>query len=760
MRGLLGVRGPISDDFVTTVHERTEGNPFFVEELVRTLVATGEMFYADGRWDRKAIASLEVPATIQEAILRRVRRLDGDAQAALRVAAVLGQRFGAEPVAELAGLPDDAVLEALRALVDAQLVGEDSASGGFRFRHALTRDTVYGQLLGPERRKLHRETAAVLERLHSDRLEEYAAELAFHYRAAELGDRARELSILAGHRAARLGAPADARVHFGAALAASGRRSERAELLLTLGQLSFCATGHLTASIAELEESARLFHADGDARAEARALLDLSHSALMNGERARALEIRRAVLALLEPLGESEELAAAYRALGHYFMLGGAHADAVVWSERALTLSRRLGAGRITAEALNDLGASLAHGAERERGVTLLRESLAISLEHEWAPEAGRAYVNLGNGLLISGRYDEALAVSADGIAFCRRTGNDFSRLICVVHVAWLHRLAGRWDEAETHLDEILAAAAMEDSKKYLLMGLAELAQLRGHQGRWDDVAEALRQLEPLAVERDELQHLAPLRTVAARLHVARNELDKARHELEVLRAYWHDQSDDPVHVGPAFALACELTAAAGARDDANAFLADLRAIAAVSASPETPLCLAEAESALETARGEPGAAAAALGRAVEGWTALGRPYDRARAQRLLGEALLHVDGERAEQAFHDARRTFSELGATHDLKLTDSSLRRAGLPVPRGPREATRQGPGGLTPREVEVVRLIAEGKTNAQIARELVVSTKTAGAHVSNILAKLGFSSRSQVARWAAEQHLVQTA
>jgi DNA-binding CsgD family transcriptional regulator len=158
-----------------------------------------------------------------------------------------------------------------------------------------------------------------------------------------------------------------------------------------------------------------------------------------------------------------------------------------------------------------------------------------------------------------------------------------------------------------------------------------------------------------------------------------------------------------------------------------------LERAASDSPSPETRALYAQA-------RGELAEAAAA-------WAALGRPYDRARALRRLGEATGDVD------VLEQARAVFADLGAEHERDLAQAALRRAGARVPRGPHARTRAAPGGLTAREIEVARLIADGATNADIARALVVAPKTVAAHVSHILAKLGFSSRVQIAGWVAE-------
>jgi tetratricopeptide (TPR) repeat protein len=358
IRATLAVRGEISSDFVRAIHDRTDGNPFFVEELLRTLLETGEVFRAAGVWDRRAIVDLAVPATIQETILLRVARLDDRAHAVLRIGAVLGQRFELEPVRRVSGLAEDELLAALRTLIDQQLLVEDADSDRLRFRHALTRDTVYGELLVAERRGLHRQVAEVLEDLAGASA---AGDLALHYEAAGDRARAREMAVRAARQAASIGAVGDAHAQYATALRLTARAEDRPDVRHAMGRLSYVA-GDIPRSIAELREAADEARAAGDRRGEGRALVDLATSLVMNGDRAGSLDVRLDALALLEAKGDSAELAGAYRALGAHHMLGSTYEESITWSERALELAARVGAEQVAVEARNDLGVSLAVG--------------------------------------------------------------------------------------------------------------------------------------------------------------------------------------------------------------------------------------------------------------------------------------------------------------------------------------------------------------------------------------------------------------
>ena len=243
----------------------------------------------------------------------------------------------------------------------------------------------------------------------------------------------------------------------------------------------------------------------------------------------------------------------------------------------------------------------------------------------------------------------------------------------------------------------MLAEGEVTGFPKHQLMGLMELAPLRADQGRWGEVQALCQRLEPLVRGREELQLLVPLHLTAARALAARGDEAGAVERLESLRDFWRERTDDAVMIGPALALGCELGAA---------WASELAELAERSISPETRVLLLQV-------RGD-------HAQAADEWERLGRPFDQARALRLAGGV------EQLEQA----RAIFARLGAAHELALTHAQLRRAGVRVARGPRRSTQQSPGGLTARELEVARLLADGLTNADLAHTLVISERTAGA------------------------------
>jgi DNA-binding CsgD family transcriptional regulator len=754
IRSIFGVSGPVTGEFARAVHERTGGNPLFVEELLTTLVEAGVIFRRNGTWDRRALDGLEVPSTIKETILRRVRPLPDQLVEMLRIASVMGERFELDVLARMMDLSYEVAVAATRELISKQLVVE-VAPTGFRFRHALTRDTIKSELLSVERSAIHRRIAETLESFYAGDIEAHAAELAHHYDGAGDSVNARRCALVAADYAEHLGALRDARSHLATALRLTTDDAERALLLRRSGNLALYV-GLLNPASTELTEAVAIYAGLGDVKGQAGTLLELGVVTLMNGDNARSLALRHQALDLLEPLGDSVELAWAYRALGHHNMLSSANQRAMSWSEKAIALGERLGAEEVVAEATLDYASSYFYARDAEDGLELLRRAVEMGVSGNWIKQAARGHQNFSSALLGRGDYRRAIEVCRAGIEYASRHGVEVSARMCISNLAPSLRVLGEWDEAEACLMELLDEADEIESNKYRLVGLVEIAPLRADQGRWDEARAAIEDARPLALERDELQHFAPLLTASARVAAAEGDFELAWSELEWLRDYWRANTDDATHIGPTLGLGVELGVAAGDRERASRWLELLEEVAPRSSSLETPVLLAEARGLLARLE-DLDRAADLLPVAIEGWRELGRPYDRARAQRFLGEALAAAG--RSEEAVAELRRaaaTFAELEAAHELKLTHAALRKAGAPVPRGPRASTLEAPGGLTRRELEVAGLVARGRSNSEIARALVISTKTAAAHVGHILTKLGFSSRAEIAGWMAREEV----
>jgi len=199
--------GSISDEFRDFLHDRSEGNPFVVEEMLRDALDRGDIFRTETGWDRKPLAEIRIPPTVRDTILQRLERLSNSDVAVLSAASVMGRSFDIESLAEVARVDEGVVLSALEASVNAQLIElEDRVSGRYRFRHALTREAIYEDLVVPRRQQLHSRIADVL----SDRPQRAAVDLANHLFLAGRNQEAVAMCVTAAEDAIRAVAYRDA----------------------------------------------------------------------------------------------------------------------------------------------------------------------------------------------------------------------------------------------------------------------------------------------------------------------------------------------------------------------------------------------------------------------------------------------------------------------------------------------------------------------------------------------------------------------
>lgn len=226
----------LSAEFVDGIHRETEGNPYFIEEVVKALVESGRLYYQDGRWHQPNMGELGIPQSVRMAIQSRVGVLPDACTKTLYLAAILGREFDFRTLAEASEQDEDSLLDDLDCAERAQLIEEVSAEGGgtFAFVHRLIPTTLVEGLRTLQRRRLHRRVAVAMEALHPDNFEA----LAYHYDQAGNLNKATDYLLLAGDRARALYAHQEATDNYQQALdflREAGDTERAARTLMKLG---------------------------------------------------------------------------------------------------------------------------------------------------------------------------------------------------------------------------------------------------------------------------------------------------------------------------------------------------------------------------------------------------------------------------------------------------------------------------------------------------------------------------------------------
>ncbi len=744
------------------VQEHAEGNPFFVSELLRSLEGSALIPTTEGVWSLGELARIEIPLLLQQVIDARLARLDGDADHALAVAAVIGEIVPLELWATVCQMAEEDLYPLMERAIEARVFVASADGMALRFSHALVREALYQRILPPRRRAIHRQIGEALER-QTRTID--VDEVAYHFSQAR-DARAVHWLTLAGDRAQRA-----------FAYRAAGERFEAALIQLERDDEAPNERGWLNFRLALL----RRFQdpVSGEAR-----------------------------LAMAERLGR-ETSDAALVAYARYFRamlrrMAGNFQEWVMSAEEGIALldaltpedHSRLAKLDTTSDPLDsqngrgDLALVLGEIGPFSRAVELGERIVGLPLEETFGSRGdafyglGYAYSALGQpeaaraafrhardifraddhrSMVLAALFDErvlaVLPYQTDQPLERERLESDlrdaFVAFEDIFQPAAAHManvvsamLHGRWNDAVN--------TVQQSSPRYIrLVAVTVIAPIAFHQGKaelaWSLVGEGLPD-GPDTSPSESAGHIVPLRRLSVELALDSGDLDLARRWLDSFDAWiaWSGAV-----LGRADAFLCWAQYFHNVGEHA---LARERAKQALQAAqePRQPLMLLAAHRLLgefEVRDGRLDEAHQHLSAALSLAGACQAKHEE--ALTLLALADLHrVRGDLLSARRHvaDARKLCGPMGAARTLERIDKlemllNASRASTAVPL---------PANLTPREAEVLRLLAAGLANAEIAEQLSLSPRTVNAHLTTIYSKLGVTTRGAAIRFALDHDL----
>ena len=665
------------------LHALTGGNPFYVTEVL-------------------AAPSAQVPATVVDTVLARVRRLAPDARAACEQLSVVPSTVGFELAGALFGSRLDALVEAEEhGIVEVR-------PEGVVFRHELARRAIEGALPAIRRRTLNR---VVVQALRTGGDTPDLARLVHHAVQADDGATVLAHAPLAGRHAAQAGSHRQALAHFEAALRYADRlpAAERAALVDDYAWELHIAL-RFSRAVAAGREAVVLRERAGEPVALGETLLRLSRHLYLAGHTDDAEAAVDRAAEVLESTGPGPALASAATYRGAILALTGRCAEAIPALERARLLAIEADRTDLVALCLNYLGVARADLGDPD-GLHLLRGSLATATAHGDHECAARAYTNLGELLYREGRWDELAGCLEAGLGFTRERWFWSHAYNLEVHGALLLMRRGDWTAAEERLRGLVEG--VDDPGMLYVYSVPALARLLARRG--DPGAEPL------------------LGAAWERAQRQRSLLGLASAGIASVEWAWlTGRPEQAVAVREVLLARTAPAGAAAVRGELLRYLARAG--------------LGSFEEGLGSFEGCPEPWAAGLRgdwrAAAAAWERAGDPYEQALELAESGEV----------EPTLRALQILDDLGATPAATLVRRRLRDLGVQrIPRGASATTRANPAGLTPRQVDVLTLVATGMTNAEIAERLVVSVRTVEHHVSAVLGKLGASSRREAARAA---------
>jgi class 3 adenylate cyclase len=382
----------ISDEFRDFLYDRSEGNPFVIEEMLRDALDRGDIFHTENGWDRKAVGEIRIPRTVRDTILHRLERLSREEVAVLSAASVVGRSFDLATLADVTGIDRAAVLSALETCVTFQLLEEDGANyGRYQFRHALTREAVYEDMVVPRRQQLHARVAEVL----AARPDRASVDLAHHLLLAGKFDDAVGMCVAAAEDAIRARAYRDAAALMERAAPYVKDRAERGRLLCRAGDAywnnteSTAAKGLLEQGVADLDAAGLTLEAAGWRVQLGRCYWEVQRTDLAREQFERARDV-------LETAGPSEALAVAYIRLSGLAAFDQMGAAGLADAQRASEIARAAGSSMALAWSWNFMGLAKISDGKLDEGFNHMEDSYRAALEGGHGFQTANAVYNAG----------------------------------------------------------------------------------------------------------------------------------------------------------------------------------------------------------------------------------------------------------------------------------------------------------------------------------------------------------------------------
>lgn len=761
----FAVDATVVRDFPAMLFGWTRGNPFFVEEILKSLVAGGGLTNQKGAWLGWSAPDFALPASIRDAVMGRLATFSEDARITAELAAVIGARAGYPLLASISGLSEASLLKALEELCTHRLLTErtDADSVVYDFRHPLVRETLYREFGLQRTRLLHGAVAEAMEVYWGDNALSHADELAYHFARTDsdhLASKALKYLSAAGQAALARHADREAADYLRAAL----ERAKRVGAWVEAGALvQDLARAHQR--LGEYEDAAALWkralaevpvgtpqHAAlkralglaafwcgrrdeafahfADGMASARTANDTAQSVHLRlvrshclQELGRAAEAKRDIESALdeaEALGSPETLARVHRSLALLHVWIGPPTEADAHARKAIMLAREV--GDVTVEFWAGWGLAVLWGmigetARMGEGIaeaTRLADQLRSPVLRLWTAEMS---IELA---YATGEWDSGRALGEQSIALARKLNQKalLPRLLAWTSLIYTGR--GDMERAGALVEEACRISGMHDDAAERDVHLVVpayicLAHFLVGRGDYHDAIRAARKgLEIAEGTGYTLWAVHRLLPILAEACLWAEEVDEAEGLGKRLREHATGMDHK---LGLAWADACDAMVIWKRGDATGGAVAMRRSAEALERIPMIPYAV--------------------------------------RIRRQLAGRLAEIgDTEGALTELRLVHDVFVRLGAESELEKTRIQFREVGhRPPPRGAGE----GMSGLTERELQIARHVARRKSNKAIGKELGISPRTVSTHLSNVFQKLDVSSRAELGDLVREQGLL---
>jgi predicted ATPase/tRNA A-37 threonylcarbamoyl transferase component Bud32 len=576
-------------EFSELVYEKTRGNPFFAEEVIKSLKEEEVIYHEDNKWKIKDVSKIEFPKTVKSVIKARATRLDDECQNVLTLASFVGNDFSFEALCGVTDFEENKLLEIMEKMLKTGLVKERVIRGEdvYCFADVIVRDVVHEEVSHLRHKRLHGAVGCALEKVYAKKIDEHLGELALHF--LEGGDTEKSLGyfLKAGEKAMKIYANTEAISYFQSALRLleekEGEYREKARVLEVLGDLRKLV-GEYDLCMKRWNEALLLWKQLDEKEKATRLHRKMAVTLWRDiGNIEQAQENFEKALRILEAEPENVELAALYAARASMSYFTEDVAKTRSWAEKALELAKKLNAFEVIASSYIDLGLVFGATGDTKKAVECMEKALKIALDNGYLEIAGRAYNNLatqlsaeenerilecfekglelakkaGNiegigwfGAQLAGMYfgmgnsDKALTLIEEADALNKKTGNLFNLCNSTSILGAFYHALGEWTKGEQYLKESLSIALKINNTQYISNSYGFLGFSTYDKGEYAKAEEYFEKMSDTLEKAGAKAHQISNYQWIAMNDIELGEIDKARTLLDDLHKFAHEKQN------------------------------------------------------------------------------------------------------------------------------------------------------------------------------------------------------------------------
>ena len=416
-------------EFCELVYEKTRGNPFFVEEVIKSLKEEEVIFREENCWKFKEVSKIEFPKTVKSVIKARISRLDEDCQNILTLASFVGNDFSFEAICRVTNIEEDKLLGLMEKLLKTGLVKERVVRGEdvYCFADVIVRDVVHEEVSHLRHRKLHSSVGNALEKVYAKKIDEHLGELAYHFLEGGDKEKALDYFIKAGEKAQTVYAHNEAFSYFQHALELLEEKGaspeQKVRIVEKLGDLNFWI-GRSDVAMEYYGKALTLWNQLEDKKNIARLHVGMADLLWQGpGDKIKASEHHHIALEILEKEPESVELASLYEDISHMLWRTGKSSEALTWNQKALELAEKLNAADVLARCYNNLGVLSKKSGALDKATEYYKRGLKIALENKLAECSLTLYNNLCEIYLATGEFQKLFETAQEGSEMAKKVG-------------------------------------------------------------------------------------------------------------------------------------------------------------------------------------------------------------------------------------------------------------------------------------------------------------------------------------------------